>query len=194
MRNRNQRGVALPVALLLIAILMGIGFTTYYVLSQRHKQTTTNSNEQAVISRGNENSDKSIAPQPTQKYLEIKEWGVRIPVSKSDNDDDMVYFYKKNDFGDLASFTFQRLVDYGICKTDIGVSMSRNKTKNNPPYSIDNPEQLAHLGEYYYSASYGGSYCYDADNKAETAFYTGTNIAPHTVTDALKKLELTPAL
>lgn len=140
-------------------------------------------------------SQKAVPPTaPEQHYLTIKEWGIRIPISKAENNDDMIYTYRKDDSYESAFFTFTRLVDFGICKSDIGVALSRSKVKNVPPYSIDNPEQIAQAGGYYYSASYGGSYCYDNENSKETAFYTATGISYTTVISALKKLELSEGL
>ncbi|CAN5447260.1 hypothetical protein BH10PAT3_BH10PAT3_5740 [soil metagenome] len=212
--KKNQTGFA-PYILVILLVIAGVGIAGLMVM--RNQQSQKPSTTHAIASyadcvnaghpviktlpseceaEGKTYTDKTEKSSettgvPAQKYLEIAEWGIRLPVSKPDNDYDMVYTYRNDESSEAAFFTFQRLVDYGICKSDIGVALSRSTVKNSPPYNIDNPEQLAHLGDYYYSTSYGGSYCYDSDNAKDTAFYTSTGITTHTVTDALKKLELT---
>jgi hypothetical protein len=101
-------------------------------------------------------------PAATQQYLTITEWGVRLPLPANLND--MQYNYTKNSTYEGASFTFKRLVDIGICKTDVGVSMTRSTEKNQPPYDISNPQPVAQTGGYYYYLAYAGSPCYDSTN------------------------------
>ncbi len=193
MIDKNQHGIGSTVTILLIVLILGIGFSGWYVVRHRQNKPDVHSSQQVTGNSTDSDANKDISQAPAQKYMDIKEWGVRVPVNKTDNDDDMTYSYKKTDIGEYVYFTFQRLIDHGICKTDIGVAMSRSTEKTSPPYSIDNPEQIAHVAGYYYSTSYGGSYCYDSENPVETAFYKSTNITSLTVTDALKKLEPIPA-
>jgi hypothetical protein len=102
------------------------------------------------------------APAAQPKYLAITEWGVRVKLS--DELSDMKYAYAKSDDGERTTFTFGRLTALGICQNDVGVAMTRLTTENDPPFSIDNPEPIAHVGGYYYYIAYGGSPCYDSSD------------------------------
>jgi len=144
--------------------------------------------EQCVINGKTYVREVPASAASSQKYLVIKEWDVQIPISKETNTEDMVYVFHKNTDSEFATFTFDRLKNYGICITDIGVGVSRSTTKNSPPYNIDNPEQFAKVGNYYYSFAYGGAPCYNQDNPEETAFYESTGITKNTVTDAVKQI------
>jgi hypothetical protein len=101
-------------------------------------------------------------PATEQKYLTIAEWNVRVPLTTETAD--LKYTYSKNDDTERVTFTFARLEAIGICKDDVGVSMTRLTTENKPPFSIENPEPVAHVGDYFYYLAYGGSPCYDAGN------------------------------
>jgi len=144
--------------------------------------------EQCVI--GGNTYVREVPPSAasSQKYLVIKEWDVQVPISKETNTEDMVYVFKKNTDSEAVTLTFERLKNYGICITDIGVAVTRSTTKNSPPYNIDNPEQFAKVGNYYYSFAYGGALCYNQDNPEEVAFYESTGITKNTVTDAVKQI------
>ncbi|HEV7455054.1 MAG TPA: hypothetical protein VGO07_07390 [Candidatus Saccharimonadales bacterium] len=134
-------------------------------------------------------ADQQAQTTPDQKYLTVNEWGVRVPLTVETID--LKYTYTKND-NEYARFTFQRLEDIGICKDDVGVAMSRTATENQAPFSIDNPEPIAHIGAYYYYAAYGGSPCYDSNNadqmKVVNAISPDTNLTT-TVKQLLQKLQ-----
>ena len=102
------------------------------------------------------------APAAQPKYLTITEWGVRVKLS--DDMSDLKYAYTKDENGERTTFTFARLTAIGICQNDVGVAMTRLVTENKTPFSIDNPEPIAHVGDYYYYLAYGGSPCYDDTN------------------------------
>jgi len=144
--------------------------------------------EQCVINGNTYTREVPASAAASQQYLVIKEWDVQVPISKETNTDDMAYVYKKNDTSEAITFTFERLKNYGICLTDVGVAVTRSTTKNNPPYDIENPEQFAKVGNYYYSFAYGGAPCYNQDDPQEVAFYESTGITKNTVTDAVKKI------
>lgn len=102
-------------------------------------------------------------PQKVQPvHLTISEWNLQLPLT--DQTSDLVYAYVATDSGERVSFTFKRLQDINICKTDVGVSLTRTMVQNKTPYSLENPEPVAHVGDYYYYVAYGGSPCYDASN------------------------------
>lgn len=128
-----------------------------------------------------------------QQYVIVKEWGIRIPLT--DETTDLAYHYTKNDVYESVSFTFTRLQDAGICKTDVGVSLTRNKTENKPPYDISNPQSIAKAGDYYYYPAYGGSPCYDDTNVEQMKVVKTINNGDlkNGVLDLLKNLKPVPS-
>lgn len=135
-----------------------------------------------------ESQPGATAPAEGQ-YLTITEWGVRVPLPVQYND--LKYTYTKDGTSERASFTFKRLEDIGICKSDVGVSMTRSTTQNDPPYDITNPEPVAYVDNHYYYLSYGGSPCYDPENADHMKVVNTINEGKLTqaVTGTLKKLQ-----
>ncbi len=110
------------------------------------------------------NPNEKVA-QPKQQYLALKEWSMRVPVTNATFD--LVYHYDKNDTYEGMFFTFKRLADAGICKSDAGVALTRTTVENQPPYAEDNLKVFKHIGDYYYYVAYGNAPCYDSDNPAQ---------------------------
>jgi hypothetical protein len=152
------------------------------------KHHYTNPNEKATTLPPAVTDQSSTTP-ADQQYLKITQWGVQVPLSIETID--LKYTYKEAD-NPYATFTFKRLEDIGICKNDVGVALSRTATENKAPFTIDNPEPLAHVGTYYYYAAYGGSPCYDSDNadqmKVVNAISPDTSLTT-TVRQLLQKLQ-----
>jgi hypothetical protein len=215
--HRRNRKHLIILVLLLLAVLGG--GAAYWLLAKDDSPKITNFAEckaagnpimesypEQCMADGQSfvNPDQSVDEQSSgqpavpltsqQEYLIITEWGVRIPLIPETNSDDLIYTFVKNDSYGSVFFTFQRLVEYGICKEDAGVAMTRSTTKNNPPYDIENPEQFTKIGEYYYSFAYAnGGPCYNTESQDETNFYKSTGITKNTITDAAKKLEAATA-
>ena len=194
MKKSNQFGLSAIETLLIIVILGIVGFTGWFVWHSKQATDTSltnTANSQPSIAKKKAVTTKETTDTTTaQKYLVIKEWGVRIPVSDADNDADLTYTYTKNDTYEGVFFGFQRLVDHGMCKNGIGYSLGRQTTANQPPYSIDNPDTFIHVGDYYYYTAQGGSYCYDDTDQSQLDYYNSTKISPQTVKAAVTKLEL----
>lgn len=134
-------------------------------------------------------TDQAPAPPVDGEYLTITEWQVHAPLPAEYND--LKYTYVQTDLGERTSFTFKRLEDIGICKNDLGVSMTRSTTKNEAPFNIDNPEPIAQAGDYYYYLAYGGSPCYDPENTGHMKVVDTINGGKLTdaVKQTLKKLQ-----
>lgn len=131
------------------------------------------------------------APPPTpatQQYLTITEWDVRAPLSNETYD--MTYALTQGE-SEYATFTFKRLQDVNICTPGVGVAMTRSVTKNQPPYTIDNPEPIATAGNYYYYLAYAGEPCTatatDAQKQVANQIHGGNLTA--VVRNVLQKLE-----
>lgn len=139
-----------------------------------------------------QSTDGAIKDKKGQFVLQIKEWGIEVPLN--DAHKDMVYSYSKFEESDAVSFTFKSLQDKNMCKTDVGVSLTRQKTQNEPPFNIDNPQSFKKLGTYYYYIAYGGSPCFDSEKPEEVAAIkqiSGEQDIKQFVVDALKDLRIT---
>jgi type II secretory pathway pseudopilin PulG len=76
---KNQKGIALLETLLILLILTIIGFGGYYVWNSQ-KQT-----DKSLSSAEKASQTTSTAKSSAQKYLTIKEWGVKIKLSSTDS-------------------------------------------------------------------------------------------------------------
>lgn len=113
-------------------------------------------------------SQRIMPPADTSAlYLDIKEWGIQVPLTAKTFD--LTYAYLEDGLQDRVTFTFKRLVQAGICAGDAGVTLTRNTAKNQPPYNVSNPEPVAQVGNYYYYIAYAGSPCYDTENAEANA-------------------------
>ena len=81
--SKNEKGFSVFEGLLIILVVAVIGFGGYYVWHTQHKAkptaaiTTTSSTKPTT-------STKTTTSTPTQKYITISAWGVRVPYSGSD--------------------------------------------------------------------------------------------------------------
>lgn len=81
--SKNEKGFSAVEGLLIILVVAVIGFGGYYVWHTQHKAkptvaiTTKSATKPAT-------STKTTTPTPTQKYITISAWGVRVPYSGSD--------------------------------------------------------------------------------------------------------------
>ncbi|HSW66387.1 MAG TPA: hypothetical protein VLI54_04600 [Bacillota bacterium] len=136
---------------------------------------------------------KNATPPPKkQQYLAISQWGVSVPLT--DQTADLTYTYDKNDTYEGVFFGFKRLQDANICKSGVGVALTRTATENQPPYTVDNPSVFKKIGSYYYYRSYGGSDCFDASSAAQMQVVQQINDGNlrDAVSGVLQNLQVTP--
>jgi hypothetical protein len=107
-------------------------------------------------------TDPVMPADPSLLYLDIKEWGIRVPLTSDTFD--LTYTYLQDGLNDRLRFSYKRLINASICPGDIGLTVTRMVNKHEPPYSPDNPPALAQVGTYYYYPAYAGSPCYDPEN------------------------------
>lgn len=122
---KSQKGFSPVVIVLLIALVGIVGATGWYVYSNNKKTNESLSNTQKAANSTVDSSKKATAtakptttPTPTQssqKYLVIKEWGVKIPVD--DKYSDITYKNIGNDVITLQSATFAKLSN-NVCSVD----------------------------------------------------------------------------
>lgn len=142
--------------------------------------------------QANPSNFSGAGSQGDQTVLKITQWGIEVPLDESNKD--MVYRYEKNDTYEAVFFTFKSLQEKDICKTDVGVSLTRKKTENEPPFNIDNPQSFKKLGTYYYYIAYGSEPCYDVNKKEDVEAIeqvAGTEDIKQFVVDSLKDLRIT---
>ena len=81
--TKDSQGFAALEAILVIIILAIVGFTGWFVV---HSQKAT---DKTLASTGNSSTPKAapktttVTSKDTQKYLEIKEWGIKFPLSSA---------------------------------------------------------------------------------------------------------------
>jgi hypothetical protein len=218
-RKSKEAGFGIIEGIVIVCVLAAAVFAGWYIWNENQK----NSKESAVSSfddckkAGNEiqlsypevcitndgkrftNTKQSVEQRFTgaekqdgQTILKIAEWGVEIPLDPAHAG--LVYSYVKNDTYETTSFTFKELQQKNMCKTDVGVSVSRQKTQNEPPFNIDNPQSFKKVGTYYYYIAYGGSPCYDSEKPEEVAAIkqiAGEQDIKQFVVEALKGLRVT---
>lgn len=81
---KNQKGFTAVEALLTILILAVIGFGGYYVYHTNHKTKIVSSSTTVAKTSTAPKPISAASSKPTQKYITISVWGVRVPYSSSD--------------------------------------------------------------------------------------------------------------
>ena len=113
-------------------------------------------------------SEKLVPPSnPALLKLDIGEWNVRIPLTEGTFD--LSYAYIENGEGDEVLFAYKRLINAGICKGDIGLTLIRQYLQHQPPYSLRNPAPIAQVGNAYFYVAYADKPCYDPGNAGQVA-------------------------
>jgi len=130
---------------------------------------------------------------PALLNLDIKEWGVRVPLTTQTFD--LIYSYFENGGEESVQFTYKRLVQKEVCKGDIGMELTRSVLLNQPPYIPERPAPTAKLGQYYYYVAYAKSPCYDPKNEEIVALVkeiAGKQSLTQATAKLLTKLVVTP--
>lgn len=91
---KNQKGFSAVILLLALVLVAIVSFTGYYVWNtQSNKKTNSQQTKTADDSVAKKQTDTTATkPADTTKYLVIKEWGVKIPLT--DTIADTTYLYK----------------------------------------------------------------------------------------------------
>jgi len=78
--DKNEAGFSVVEAILILIILATIGFAGWYVYHKNHKTVPASTSKTSAII-----SSKKPA-MPAQQYLDVKEWGIKIPLSSTISD------------------------------------------------------------------------------------------------------------
>ncbi len=155
----KQKGFGL-VPVLLVLLVSVIGFAGYYVWNAQHekKENTVQQTAQKQVSSNNTKPVEAPKTADTQKYLVIKEWGVKIPLTSGIEDAG----YTTNPNGPAE--TEQSVWIYKKAYVDISSSCDKlsNITRfSNPSAKTDWYGDISTLGERYKNISYKiGNYYY----------------------------------
>ena len=103
MKNIHQKGFSAIIVLLILILIAVIGFTGYYVWDtqkSKNKQTTQNAQTNTESPNVVNSQEQTEVAKPTdaQKYLVIKEWGVKIP-AQNEVISDYIYFMEDSHNG-----------------------------------------------------------------------------------------------
>lgn len=192
MNPRESKELAISKLLLIILAILGLMAVVWLAWIRPDASTPHSATDQAAPSAP---PAATPSPESTSKpngvvtqYLTITEWDIRAPLATETND--MVYTFVTGEV-ESTKFTFKRLQDAGICNPDVGVTMTRSISQNQPPHTIDNPAPIAKAGNYYYYLAYAGEPCTtvatDAQKQIANQINGGNLIAA--VRSVLEKLE-----
>lgn len=113
----KQSGNGAVVALISVLIVVAVGFTGFYVYNtQKGSSNDPAQGTQATSSRTEKAATNSEETKQTdtQKYLVIKEWGVKLPLTDEISDLQYTYnAYTENAKGGEVSLHSKKLVDAG---------------------------------------------------------------------------------
>lgn len=101
------------------------------------------------------NTDYSDQSDQSRRYLDIKEWNVRVPLTPETYD--LTYFYDEQ--SEVVRFAYKRLADAGICSNDIGVTLERSPEPERQRQGA--PEPIAKVDGQAFYAQYASRPCYD---------------------------------
>ena len=163
--NKRQSGFALIEGLLIILILAIIGFGGYYVWHTQ-KQTDKTLDTAAATSQ---KAASTSAQASTQKYLLIKEWGVKVPLTSADQD---AYYVIKPDRPDTAYLSLMKYqaTECSADNTSIGAYFRFTKDQtddlNGNTLLSENPN-ASKVGNFYFGSIHAQAACSTTSDSAE---------------------------
>ena len=106
---RNQKGFSAVVLLLSFILVVAIGFTGYFVWNtQQNKKDEKAEVASSTVTEKDKPAEEKIPDKVEQKYLVIKEWGVKIPISDKFAD----LNYRFNSTEDTVTLSTKTLANY----------------------------------------------------------------------------------
>ncbi len=168
---KNQKGFSIVIVLLCILVVSFIGFAGYYVWNtqqdKKEKEVATVAGAQEQAPAVKEESQPTPTAQDAQKYLEIKEWGVKIPLTQTISD----AAYNFDSFNNSAGLYKVSYAQY--CPSGYGGYIGRFKDANDPLFARDTVgpgtfdalvARSVKINEYYYYYISPQSMCGDPNN------------------------------
>ena len=197
-RKTNTKGFSLPVVLAVVAIIVALLLGGYFVWQRNKDDKTTNTKKSNTTSQSKQQEDKedtaTTDPSEGGKYLVIKEWGMRIPLSPSLQGDAEYGIFTYNDGKQAAYFASKKIAakstvpDCGLVTTtdDYGHGVSGGAiavTRSTQEPDEEERELGFSRGSYWYTLGFSnGGTCYEGDTGGETgAFKTAMDEAIHKI-------------
>lgn len=186
--NKKQSGFAVLESLLILIIITVIGGVGWYAVHTKHQTDKILAQSEKTSQSTPVNSKNSA-----QKYLNIKEWSVRVPYSGSDT-----YTYRYDSaHPDSLEIQSGELADKYNCSEEgagimgrflptdqIGLGVDGDPTAQQ--YAKDNPGTYFKVGDYYYSWTHDQAPC------SETVTPAAQNEVSSAFQSAVKNIEAIP--
>jgi hypothetical protein len=139
-QNATQHGFSALIVFIIILTIVGLGFTSWYVWNKNKPSDLTRRMQSTTTPM--ENTDKQQSSPNEDKYLVVKEWGVKIPLSE--NISEAYYEFNTDELAEYVSLydaAFNRL------KNTNGVSCGGKNTYQFYSISRTKPENVEALSE-----------------------------------------------
>jgi hypothetical protein len=167
--KKTQEGFAIIESLLIILILVIIGFGGYYVW---HTQQQTNKTLDQAANTSQKTASSTADSSAAQKYLTIKEWGIKFTTSKESRDAYYVFDDGTHQYINLDSKDIDALKTYNgkSCKGEYVAKLARY-AKSDPALTSDGIDaaigERKTVGNYVYTFAtlkqYGSACFYNYD-------------------------------
>lgn len=195
MKKINQSGFSPIVILLVLILVVLVGFTGYYVYNTQKKDE---SKAAAVPAPANVAATPAQpSTQDTQKFLVIKEWGVKIPLT--DANADAYYVYKKFEGGDAVYVSTKSIAaKYPECGADKTTLFAYGRFDDLNKFDDLYGKKFSELypnapkvGDYYYTATPPQAGCaYTANGEIDMEYQDSTILpARKAFSDAAQKIQ-----
>jgi hypothetical protein len=168
--NKTQNGFAVIESLLIlviVAIIGGTGWFVWHSKQQTDKTLSETGNSQAV--NPSKKTPATVSTSTSQKYLTIKEWSVKVPLTSADSD---AYYVIKTDRPDTAYLSLQKYkgTECAADNTSIGAYFRFTKDQkddlNGNTLLSENPG-APKVGNYYFGAIHAQAACSTTSDSSE---------------------------
>jgi len=182
--SKGFTAIETTIVILVVAVL---AFGGWFIWSKTRKKdnTSTNSTTTQNQNQKNANKDQQTTDQSDGgKYLVIKEWKVRLPLSESLRGDAEYGIFLQNNGDQIAYFASKKVAaktttgDCGLTETSdsnghgmFGGAMALSRSASKPS-DDENPELIFQKDGYWYTLGFAnGGACYEGDTGAETGIF-----------------------
>jgi hypothetical protein len=175
--RKDQNGLG-AIEALLIAVIIGIvGFAGWFVYNSQKKTNQSLDNTNRTQANINKQAQAETKPPEQAKYLEVKEWGIKIPVKEVPTLE-----LREIVHGSYAAFSTPQLNGFKKdCSGKNAVAVYRGKASENVPtetgsngstyeeVSRDSTKLFSRVGDYYYvKLNYGHASCANNQDEEKT--------------------------
>ncbi len=169
------------IALLLIVFIAAFGGWKIY------KQKNENS-KSSSISEVNNKTSEQYQRKDNAKYLVIKEWGVKLPLT--DNISDASYLYNSNNAVYLTTAGIEKITGCSGQKTIVlerGNGDDPIGSSTVSELNRENPSALKKVGNYYYALIVGSLGCATSPSSSQQSYINGVETSFHDAKNNLQQ-------